>query len=70
MGRVGRKFLLEGPEKIPTHKDRKIRIFPHGMQTIDKAIGCSDLGKMRGVCVCCQPGDLCLEISFNDFLAV
>ena len=70
MGRVGRKFLLEGPEKIPTHKDRKIRFFLHGMHTIDKAIGCSDLGKMRGVCVCCQPGDLCLEISFNDFLAV
>ena len=27
MGRQGRKFLLEGPEKIPTHKDRKIRFF-------------------------------------------
>ena len=49
MGRQGRKFLLEGPEKIPTHKDRRIRIFPHGMHTIDKAIGCSNLGERGGV---------------------
>ena len=48
MGRQGRKFLLEGPEKIPTHKDRRIRIFPHGMHTIDKAIGCSNLGGRGG----------------------
>ena len=54
MGRGGRKFLLGGPEKIPTHKDRKIRIFPHGMQTIDKAIGCSNLGKGRGGCISLQ----------------
>ena len=39
-------FCWKALKRLP-HKDRKIRIFLHGMHTIDKAIGCSELGKGR-----------------------